>query len=61
MLMLLVLHSRYDLKVAKLFWSVWSYGKSMFLWLNLYFLIISNMLVARSLLFGYNNVLINIS
>jgi hypothetical protein len=28
MLMLLVLHPRYDLKVAKLFSSVWSYGNS---------------------------------
>jgi hypothetical protein len=56
--MLLVIHPRYDLKVAQLFESVWSYGNCMFLWLNLYFLMISNMFVARSWLPGFNNVLI---
>jgi hypothetical protein len=52
MFVLLVLRPRYDLKEAQL-----SAGNSMFLLLNIYFLMISNMLVTHSLLFGFNNVL----
>jgi hypothetical protein len=39
------------LKEVQLFESVWSDGSSRFLWLNLYFLMICNMLATHSLLF----------
>jgi hypothetical protein len=55
--MLLVLRPRYDLKEAQLFQSVWFDGNSMFFVQNMYFLMISNMLVTHSLLFGFNSVL----
>jgi hypothetical protein len=57
MFVMSVLPPRYDLKEAQLFESVRSGGNSMFLWLNLYFLMISKMLVTHSLVFGFNYVL----